>query len=341
MTATATTATTSAEPIKLPEHYLACPLCGQPVPEPAGSVVVEVHAHAREGVPIPLPSPAVTRLARCPDCRGRRARAEALCLDRPELGRQLGDRVAVHRAELALAGLAAIGAATPALLAGLDDPGVHRPLLRNLAAPAGSVVWSSRCAPVVLAQSGPGWASPTPFATAPPQALALLRVGYGKLLAERVALAAPPVAVSPPPAAARSGEVAIDGGCMCCGVGAVTVAAAEVARAGGADAASRQLWRGLTVTRRADRLAGYLCPPCAAAYEQVGSWGPSTAERACLTRLDVIGRTDDARSLRNMLTDPSPPRIAAWSTLVHAARLAGRPAPTPSAQGWQHVELSR
>lgn len=180
---------------------------------------MEVAAYAVTGQPIPLRVPFVTKLSRCPECTGRYQRAQLLVLEHPEIGRVLGS-VAEWRVELALVGLAAIDCATPALMASLDDVGVHRALIRHLSTPAGSVTWASGCAPVLTSGAGPGRCSPTPWATAPRGALAAVRAAYGQLLADKVAAHAPPTSQPPPRVSPsrRAQTVPVENACLLCGV---------------------------------------------------------------------------------------------------------------------------
>lgn len=227
-------------------------------------------------------------------------------------------------------------------MADLDQVAVHRSLIRLVSTPAASITWSSGCAPVIVSGAGPGSCSPTPWACAPPGALAAVRAGYAKLLAERVARSSPPVSLPPPPLSARADTVAVTGACLLCGVGAVALPAARVVQLGGPERAADETWIGpVTVTRRADSLVGWLCPPCAAAYRQEGSWGASTIERAVLAHLEATGRAEDATALRGRLTGGERPVWPSYLDLFHRATTRRQPPPRPSAQRFGLLTLTR
>lgn len=106
-----------------------------------------------------------------------------------------------------------------------------------------------------------------------------------------MAASAPPVRLEPPEPDEDSRAVPVPGGCLLCGVDAVTLPAAPVAVLGGREEAQREVWRPLSALPSSlggigpDRLGGSVCPPCADALNWVRSVGPSALERALIEYL--------------------------------------------------------
>jgi hypothetical protein len=171
----------------------------------------------------------------------------------------------------------------------------------------------------------------------------VLRAAYGDLLAERRALHAPPVSLpasSLPPDEGRD-ALHIEGGCLCCGVAAVSITAAEVTRLGGPDRAGQQVWHRLRVVVGGDHVAGHLCPDCHRAWESVRSFGPSLAEHAYLAHLRTLGREQEADRAALAWQDgiPAPVTYAARVVAAVSSGLAAVPEPSPTP--WQHVGRRR
>lgn len=317
---TATDTTT----IPIPDSLLACADCGQATPRPTttsstSAKVFQVNAFRTESAPVALPVPAAISLTRCPECHGRAERAAALCLRHPQVGRRLGS-AAVHRVTHLLSALAAI-------TVGVTDHQLDTDvgaMLRIMSPTAGLVTWSSRCGPTILAGAGAGRAATAPWAAVDAVVIEQVRQGWGRVLAERVAANRPPVSLPAPPPL---------GACGMCGLAALVIPAALATRDDG------PRWSMITVPVGPDRQTVPLCPACFTAYSAVGSWGPTATERALISFLDATGRGDEARSLRNRLTEVAPPRIRPFAALWAFATRRGILVPVGSIRPWQHVRL--
>lgn len=117
-------------------------------------------------------------------------------------------------------------------------------LTRHLTASDAAARWLARFAPVVARDAAPGTCSPHPWAHVRHGPRQLLREGYAAVLRDRVAASAPPVRLSPPEP--DHDGWAVPGGCLVCGVEAVTLPAARVAVLGGRQEVQREVWRPLT-----------------------------------------------------------------------------------------------
>lgn len=108
------------------------------------------------------------------------------------------------------------------------------------------------------------------------------------------------------------------GACMFCGVQSIK---AKPAQAG-------DVWREATTTRKSlgarrkgsQRVSGHLCPDCAQAREDVGSWGPTAVETAIFRHLDHQPNLYNAPDLR----------VPAWGALTDAE---------PNGKPWEHIDL--
>lgn len=240
--------------VALPPTYLACAECGVPVgPDAVPALVAQITA--RDGQPPRAPRPGPPSVVevtfgRCASCRERAQRAAALLHAHPRVGGRLGTSTALHQVECALSALAVLGHG----VRGQDNP---MDLLEYLAAPGSAVRWAARFAPVAAADAALGTCAPSPWAHVPDSLRASLRCGYGGLLALRVARTAPVVALAPPVAAHATGVV-VTGGCLFCGVGAVSVPAAAVVRHGGREEARRAVWQLLCASTQS--LGGPITP---------------------------------------------------------------------------------
>lgn len=322
-------------PVRLPGSLtLACAVCGVAVPRAApGSEQEQEQARVYREIVTTSPAGQVLRtervaMTRCADCAERLDTARALVATHPAMAARLGPDRAVEVAEGVLSALALLGVHALPITVSDAALGLH---VRHLGRLGTLLGWRT--------VASTGWADPYPFAHVGMVDRQRLRSAYAGLLAERVASHAPPVRLTPPALGpVEVAVVVVTGGCLVCGVDAVTLPATEVSRAGGPRLAARDVWRDLTVAPDAlgglpspDRLAGHVCPACADALDAVGAVGPTAMERALLGYLDTAGRTDDARRLREALAGGTVTGLVGWGAL---------PSPrVPSGEPWGHVRL--
>lgn len=299
----------------LPDGHLACLACGVAA-EPVGPVVWAT-SMGREGTPPTVASQeSRTGFTTCPACAALDVRAAALVAANPRLARQIGDeRTAAYRVVCALYALAVLHG-PDAAVAAEHELGL---LLRHLTVPGAQARWLARFSPVMTADASPTTCSPAPWAHV--QDKQGLHTGYGAVLRERTAAAAPPVDLAPP------GPLA---GCLMCGVGSLRVPAVAVARAGGYEAATRAVWtakrarpESLGGRPEPQPVSGDLCPACCDAAEQSGALGWQALERAVAEHLRRTGQAEQARRLR-----ADSPGIVAWA-------VSGRQ--EPNGTPWEHL----
>lgn len=131
----------------------------------------------------------------------------------------------------------------------------------------------------------------------------------------------------------------VPGGCLLCGVDAVTLPAARVAVLGGRRIAQQEVWRPFSASPSSlggqgpDRLTGHVCPRCADALDWVGRTGPTAMKRALTEHLRATGRDEDADRLRMGEVEG----LVGWGTLAYAARRRGAPAPAANGEPWAHI----
>lgn len=283
------------DPIPLPDGHLACEACG---------VAVAARGVATKTV---LPSPSENRIitanfARCDDCEAVRARAQAYVEAHPALVARLGD-IAGERMESVLFGLSIIGQSASGDI-GLLLPRMH---------PAAHGVWFSN--PLTTT---PGKCSPHRWAHVSLTQRAELRKAFAATLRDRLALSRPPVEIVCP-----------SGGCLLCGVRSVERSAVEVTRRGGAEAASRAVWRPVLTSvhalgrRGPDQVSGHVCPSCDKAIRDAGGIGQHALGDAVLAHVQHTRGETKARRLRSLLENDSPPNLLGWGALN--ARPSGSP----------------
>lgn len=258
--------------------------------------------------------------ARCETCAVHYAHAAAFLHAHPVLPRKLGLAVALVRVEAALVALAVLGKPTP-------DPARLSPaeagrLLRFLAPIGAGIEWITR------ADLALGHAMPFPHAYLADEDLANLRSAYGKLLADRISGGASPIRLTPPPVDSRAllrDVQPIGGGCLMCGVGAVT---ADTATADEVWSLRPACSPGMLGGRPSPaRVCGYTCPDCTEALDREGVMGPSAMDRALLTALGINTWTD-----HTMLRG-----LTGWGGLVADTRRRELPDPPPNQEPWAHL----
>lgn len=301
--------------VPLPDDHLACYGCGVAVPTPADPSLVVVADVLPRGIAPGVAPPPHARarqvsFARCGSCAAARTHAEQMVAERPRLAQRLGPDSAVHRVECGLLALAAVGARV-----GDEDPS---DLVEWLAAPGAAARWLARLSPFVSEGAALATCAPHPWAHLTDEQRTACLTARGRALRARLARSAPPVAVASPS----------HGGCLMCGVAAVSVPAVDVERDGGPLSTAQRVWRPVTTTVAAlggrpspALLAGHLCPACADATDAVGAVGPTAMERAVRAHLG-LGLGLDAAPLDG---------LKGW------VALGGR---EPNPEPWDHCDLS-
>lgn len=232
-------------------------------------------------------------LGECSECRSRHELASLLVTGKPN-GRD--GTVTTDRLGAALDALAILGKPMPKQG---DSIGT---LMRHLTTPGSLARWAARYAPMWSRGAKADERNAEAWAHVSDEQRRALREGYSRVLAERVAASAPPVALTPPPAEEGKGSP-VEGGCLFCGVPAVAMDAQRVVARGGTEQARAEVWTPTSADatalggRSSGRLRGHLCPSCADSKQAVGSVGPNALERAYTRHMRTIGRGDDLPSL--------------------------------------------
>lgn len=332
------------DPVRLGPDDLACAACGVTVRGPLDIASVtwddptsaELPGGVLSNTSAGLPAEPLTT---CEECAARRHLAHDLSARLLPTGLAMGGvrYGPEHAAELVAAALdvlAALGAPAPSPARLTRDELVI--IVRRLAPLGTALGWSSRFAPVRAADARPGTAAPRPWGHVRESTRLGLRRAYVHAMADRLALSAPPVALAPPPLP-PSRSLPVPGGCLVCGVASVSLPAVQVARAGGREAAARDVWHyassvapdSLGGRAGPTRLSGHTCPPCAEAVAHAGAWGPSARERALLVALGLASRwSEGADALAGAV---------GWAGLFADAARRSAPLPEPNLTPWAHL----
>lgn len=309
--------------VDLRDNERACSSCGQAA-VPGAIIPVEARAmqgktrRAADGTRV-ADSP-VVEMTRCRSCQARHDNCSELLAQHPALFAAMGDSGLAHqRLEATSDALAALGqsSALPSTPAGL------RLFMRHLSVPGSAVAFRQLFMPRWTRGVGPTTATATPWAHLTDADRQALHRAYSEVLAERVAALAPPKQLPPPTGNA----------CLMCGVGSVSMPAAEVAQRGGPLVAADEVWRSLNTTRGAlggrpqtQRLTGYACPACSAALDLAGAVGHTAMEHALKLHLRAAGRDEEAERLRGYELDG----LAGWAAIGTS---------TPNTEPWGHITL--
>lgn len=269
--------------------------------------------------------PRTIQLGECTECRERHELARYLVTGRSN-GRD--GTVTTDRLGAALDALAILGKPMPRAGDGIG------PLLRHLTTPGSLARWSTRYAPTWTKGAKAEEVSPSAWAHVSPDQMRALRDGYASVLAERVAATSPPVEIEPPFAEAGKG-VAVEDGCLFCGVPSVPMSAQRVLARGGVGAVRVHVWRptsadtqALGSRRPSERMRGHLCPPCSDSVESMGAVGARSIERAFTRYMKDSERGGD---LPHLAPDEHLSGIVAWA--VTERRTNSEP--------WGHLTLAR
>lgn len=325
------------DPIKLLPAWTPCAVCGQAAPQPSetnGRVRITRWAQAPAGVLTQavavVPSFVLTR---CDDCQEMRRRAQEIVGAHPGLAGQVGPELAVERVESVLMVLGLLGVALLGPEVADRDLGLH---LRHLDQAGSSVAWQGRAVAEMC--------NPYPFAHVRQNERRRLRAAYAGLLRERVALTAPQVALPPPrPEPGPASTIFAAGGCLLCGLAAQTLPTEAVARLGGRQKASREVWadcltRPESLGGRPSPMlvSGHLCRVCADAAATAGAFGPTALILALTHALapDAAPRLGSEPADRLAL---APGQLRGWGALVAEAERRHQPAPPPGHTRWAHL----
>jgi hypothetical protein len=336
------------DPVKLPPGYLACLSCGVAVPYPVDEQdVVRVNCYGKEGKWQPSTAlPTVVAFTRCADCSRRHELAVRVVAETNNLSHRFRPDSAVKWLSCALDGLAVLGQG-PAPIANpnpselTEDEAVR--LIAHLSTPGTAARWETRLVPYSAPDANAHTCSKSPWAHVKMGQRSALRDGYAAMLRRRVAANAPPVKISPPtltaPPGAAGNEVAVNSGCMFCGVGYQLMSADQVEQVHGTQHAARELWKLKRATAQVlggkispQMLVGHLCVLCNEAVTHTGALGPSALERALVSALwpEGLGRLPYGNFEVNGLIG--------WGALVARARQhPSATDPKPNSQPWEHL----
>lgn len=263
-------------------------------------------------------------LGECGSCRDRHEFAELLVMGR--LGGRDGTTT-TDRLGAALDGLAVLGKPMPKLG---DNIGA---ILRHMTPPGANTRWAARYAPLWTKGAKSDQTNTEAWGHLSEEQMQVLRDAYGKVLAERVAKNAPPVEIAPPQPSQGAGE-AVRGGCLFCGVSAVTASAQRVVIQGGIEAVRAAVWTEKSVSmgalgsKTSHPVRGHLCPACMESVSEVGSVGMSSIERAFTRHMRGSGRGNE---LPHLGPDDYLDGLNAWCT-------TGQPA---TRDPWSHIVVKR
>lgn len=305
---------------------VACGFCGIAVSSPPPSSIFPLTPMGinRGGRMIEYRGDDLT-FATCASCSARHQEAARIIGAHPSIRARFGTDNAQHRLSAALDACAALGKSAPSNLDKNGDLVVN--IMRMLLAPGNGSRWFCLFAPFVTGEAGTGSCASEPWAHVTAECQTELRSGYARVLAFRVAQSQPDQAVACPSR----------GGCMLCGVRAVTLPATRVAVLGGSNAAASFIWSERSATSSTlggrgvrDRLDGHLCPTCDQAVQDAGSFGMAAMGRSLAEHLRGTDRDGEAKNIA------AAARRDDLEGMVAHAVLGGRGTRTP----WEHVSLA-
>lgn len=325
-----------------------CADCGQAVAEPDLATMVKAERVRQERA-------SVVMLATCSACRERDQTACDLAEKYLRTGVTVGDRRyglkdAARLLVDAWTALDAAGFGTARFGGGEAASGVAlASLVVHLSSQVGGLRWRDRLNPPLSLVAEPrtlvhpGTANADRWGHLDEADRARLREGMVRVLAERVARQAPPVALTPPQL--RPDEVGTGGprscvtdGCFYCGLVSVTMSALDVMRRGGQEDAARAVWSLRRITPSTVGGAGsgsqvtcWLCPTCSRAADDVGSASSARALTGALA--GWLGRSRLTLAGDEVLVAG----LQAWGALVAQAQQTGRPGPGPNEGPWAHL----
>lgn len=325
---------------------LPCGDCGQivMVPEPATVVNLERVRRGR-----------VTRvlMAKCRTCLERDRMASDLAERYFRTGVAVGERRYIGKAAVELlvearTAFDAVGALPVSVEAARNPAAALAAEVMHMSRGFGALRWRERinapdslvADPIELVE--PGTASTRRWAHIGADQRARIVMSAVKVLNDRIAILAPPVALGPPRLVRDEMEgrgTPVCSGCLYCGIGMITLSALAVVRRGGDDAAAKTVWTQRQVNpvslgaRRGgpSRVVGWLCPDCERAAAYFGSASSASAMEDALSEFLGVSR----RSLAG--DELWVAGLKGWGALVADAMRAGRELPAPNPGRWDHL----
>lgn len=307
-----TTATTD-QPEQL--AWAPCASCGIQVPGPFAVDDLEVlTAYGDEGSG-GFRQESEFAATRCETCALIRAAAADLLRAHPGLRASIGSQeIALHRLELALDALDALGITEPRVIDKITDTAtdVHA-LLNHMTIPGGLARWAHGITSTHVRKASQTRVFSERWAHLTHDQKAALRRAWVELAAQRYE--------QPRPVACPSDDGA-PAGCLLCGVGAVEMLPSEARRRGAwieaeADAVT------IGGMNAPESIDGYVCPTCDLAIDQARGVGMSAMRISVLDHLGVGGYSRTVSEVDGLV---------GWGALPRGTK--------PNAEPWQHVDLT-
>ncbi|MEX8031895.1 hypothetical protein AB6V29_02565 [Microbacterium sp. 20-116] len=254
-------------------------------------------------------------VARCGVCAQIRTAAGDLLRAHPSVRASIGSpEIALHRLELALNALDALGVTDPRVIDRLTDRAadVHA-LLSHMTVPGGVARWVHQLVGVHPNQASKTQVRGQRWAHVTSEQKAALRRAWVELAAERYEQPRPVLCPS---------DDGLPSGCLLCGVAAVKVLPSEARRNGvwAESSADPVTIGGLGAAESVD---GYVCPRCDLAIDQARGVGQSSMRLSVLDYLGVPGHNRTVTEVDGLV---------GWGVLPRGT--------TPNSEPWQHVDLS-
>ena len=319
MTTIEATPTTPATPmiVPCPPGGSSCATCGLVVVHPDPRTITRLLSMGR--IPAPgqphvqsMDQAVQVEFARCTTCQAIHDRAAELLDEHPRVERMLGSRHhAVQKVESALVALDLLGSSADWIV----SDSMLLLAIEHLSTPGSLAMWSRRFVPFVMPSVAFDTAVTARFADVSPEVRALAREGMAAVLRHRVDR---PIDVPCPP-----NDDGSAGGCLICGVSAVTVLASRRDEAWTRVLTKAGQIGGKPGLREID---GCLCPDCWRSVEASGSLGHTAIARALIDHLDPSGRL-----ARSLAVPQETMTVPAWAVVI--------PRPAPSSERFAFLDL--
>lgn len=250
---------------------------------------------------------------RCSTCAAIRGTAADLLAAFPNESARIGARaIAIHRLEVALDALDALGITEAATIDDLTAGGMRiRTLMEYLTHAGGAARWISKFAPRMEKDARVSTASSGRWAHVTGDQRAALRRAYADLLHARIQR---PVDFACPSEEGEPSE-----GCILCGVATWRALPSQI----------DHIWTERSSTSQAlggrpsvDRVYGYSCPRCERAIQHAGAVGDRAMQLSLLDLLGVGAMSARVTELEGLI---------AWAVTSRTA---------PNGTPWDHVDLT-